>query len=78
VISAAPGTSATEAGVFEQRFLERLRALHEALEERVPHLEEVTSLVNARDTRAVGDLLLVEDFLDPWPEDAGRSRDCAS
>jgi len=70
VISAAPGTSATEAGVFEQRFLERLRALHEALEERVPHLEEVTSLVNARDTRAAGDLLLVEDFLDPWPEDA--------
>ncbi len=70
VISAAPGTSATSAGVFEQRFLERLRALHEALEERVPHLEEVTSLVNARDTRATGDLLLVEDFLDPWPEDA--------
>ena len=70
VISARPGTAATEAGVFEPRFLERLRAFHAALEERVPHLEEVTSLVNARDTRAEGDTLLVEDFLDPWPEDA--------
>lgn len=70
VISAAPGRSLGEAGVFEARFLERLRALHEALEARVPHLEEVTSLLNARDTRAEGDVLVVEDFLDPWPEDA--------
>ena len=70
VISAEPGRSLGEAGVFEARFLERLRALHAALEERVPHLEQVTSLVNARDTRADGDALVVEDFLDPWPEDA--------
>lgn len=70
VISAAPGIAATEAGVFTPRFLERLRELHVALEERVPHVEELTSLVNARDTRAEGDALLVEDFLDPWPADA--------
>jgi len=69
VISAAPGDAPKSGAIFERRFLERLRALHEALEERVPHLEEVTSLVNARDTRAEGDLLVVEDFLEPWPED---------
>lgn len=70
VISAEPGTSRGPDGVFERRFLERLRALHEALESGVPHVEEITSLVNARDTRAEGDTLIVEEFLDPWPEDA--------
>lgn len=70
VISAEPGTSLGPDGVFERRFLERLRALHEALESGVPHVEEITSLVNARDTRAEGDTLIVEEFLDPWPEDA--------
>ena len=70
VISAEPGVASGPAGVFERRFLERLRDFHRALEERVPHLEELTSLVNARDTRAEGDTLIVEEFLDPWPADA--------
>ncbi len=69
VISAEPGVASGPAGVFERRFLERLRDFHRALEERVPHLEELTSLVNARDTRAEGDTLIVEEFLDPWPAD---------
>lgn len=69
IVSAEPGTALGPDGVFERRFLEKLRLLHEALEERVPHLEEITSLVNARDTRAEGDTLLVEEFLDPWPGD---------
>ncbi len=54
-------------GVFDLAFLERLREFHDAVEERVPHLVEITSLVNARDTRGELDTLLVEDFLDPWP-----------
>ena len=54
--------------VFEMAFLERLRSLHEALEDEVPHLEEVTSLVNVRHTRGVGDELRVDDFLEEWPE----------
>ena len=66
VISAEPGVTSGPAGVFERHFLERLRDFHRALEERVPHLEEWTSLVNARDTRAEGDTLIVEEFLDPW------------
>ncbi len=69
VISAAPGAATGPAGVFERRFLERLREFHQALDERVPHVEELTSLVNARDTRAEGDTLIVDEFLDPWPAD---------
>ncbi len=37
--------------VFEAAFLEKLRAFHEELENEVPHLEEVRSLINARNTR---------------------------
>jgi predicted RND superfamily exporter protein len=54
--------------VFEFEILERLRLLHDALEEEVPHLEEVTSLVNVRNTYGVGDELRVDDFLEDWPE----------
>jgi predicted RND superfamily exporter protein len=70
IVSASPGTAAGSQGVFDLAFLEKLRALHEAIEERVPYLVEVTSLVNARDTRGEGDTLVVGDFLDPWPDDA--------
>ena len=49
-------------------FLLRLRDFHRALEEEVPHLEEVRSLINARVTRGEGDRLIVEDLLEEWPE----------
>jgi predicted RND superfamily exporter protein len=54
--------------VFDLAVLERLRSLHDALEAEVPHLEEVTSLVNVRNTYGVGDELRVDDFLEDWPE----------
>ena len=53
--------------VFDLGFLERLRQLHEEIEERVPHIEEVNSLLNARVTRGEGDELIVEDLLEHWP-----------
>ncbi len=56
--------------VFEIGFLERLRAFHEDIEDEVDNLQEVTSLVNARDTRGEGDSLLVGDLLDPFPDSA--------
>ena len=37
--------------VFDLGFLEKLRAFHEALEDEVPFVVEVTSLINARETR---------------------------
>jgi len=50
-------------------FLTRLRDFHRVLEDEVPHLEEVRSLINARVTRGDGDELVVEDLLEVWPED---------
>ena len=55
-------------GVFELGFLETLREIHEALEEEVPLIVEVNSLVNARDTRGYEDRLEVGDLLEDWPE----------
>jgi len=57
--------------VFDLKFLKKLKALHEDIEEKVPHVNEITSLVNARNTRGDGDQLIVEDLLEKWP----RSKD---
>jgi predicted RND superfamily exporter protein len=60
--------AASAPDVFERGFLKKLRALHEELKEAVPYLDDITSLVNARDTRGEGDTLIVEDLLKNWPE----------
>ncbi len=57
------------AEIFDLTFLERLRELHEALE-RVPLVEDVTSLINARDTYGRQDELVVEDLLEDPPRGA--------
>ena len=56
--------------VFDLEFLAELRALHSDLQDEVPHLGEVTSLVNVRETRGEGDSLIVRDLLEKWPADA--------
>jgi predicted RND superfamily exporter protein len=53
--------------VFDMAFLATLREFHERLEAELPHLDEVTSLINARATRGSEDELLVEDLLEEWP-----------
>ncbi len=58
--------------VFDQTFLKKLKALHEDLEENVPHIDDITSLVNARNTRGERDELIVEDLLENWPETKGE------
>ena len=57
----------TGADVFDGPFLEKLKKLHEDLQENVPYLENITSLVNARNTRGEADRLIVEDLLENWP-----------
>ena len=57
------------AAVFDHRFLERLKALHEELEDHIPLIEDITSLINARNTRGESNELIVEDFLANWPND---------
>ena len=54
--------------VFDPVFLEKLRSLHEELEENVPYMDDITSLINARNTRGEEDELIVEDLLEEWPE----------
>lgn len=54
--------------IFSIDFLEKLKALHHELEENVPYLDEVTSLITIRDTRGEADELIVEEFLETWPQ----------
>ena len=69
--------------IFDLEFLPVLKRLHRELEDRVPHLDEVTSLINARNTRGNADVLIVEDLLEQWPDspqalDAVRQRALAN
>jgi len=54
--------------IFEGNFLEKLKNLHEDLEENIPYIEDITSLINARNTRGEKDELIVEDLLENWPK----------
>lgn len=54
--------------VFNLKFLERVKQRHHTLEKTVPFLDEVTSLINIRNTRGEDDELIVEDFLENWPQ----------
>lgn len=54
--------------IFSVAFLKKLQALHEELLAEVPHVNEITSMVNARNTLGKGDMLLVDDLLADFPE----------
>ncbi len=53
--------------VFDLEFLKTLAALHADLEEKVPYIDDITSMINARNTRGDQDELIVEDLLEHWP-----------
>lgn len=55
--------------IFSFDALHKLKALHAELENTMPHLNDITSLINARNTRGEGDRLIVEDLFEHWPED---------
>jgi predicted RND superfamily exporter protein len=61
--------------IFSLEFLERLREFHHALEDELPHIEKVTSLLNARQTRGDEEALIVEDLLENWPETESELRE---
>lgn len=54
--------------IFGPDFLEKLRRLHRELRDNVPYVDDITSLINARNTRGEEDELIVEDLLEEWPE----------
>jgi len=64
--------------VFDPAFLEKLRALHEELEDVLPHVDEVKSLINIRQTRGEADTLVVEDLMEDWPETPQELEDLRS
>ena len=53
--------------IFTVSFLNTLRSLHEEIEEKVPYLNDVTSLYNVRNTRGEGDTLITDNLLEPMP-----------
>ena len=53
--------------IFESAFLKKLQELHTQLQDNVPHLNDITSLLNARNTRGEGDRLIVEDLFENYP-----------
>ena len=57
------------AKVFDQEFLKDLKSLHDDLEENLPFLEDITSLINARNTHGKKDELIVEDLFETLPND---------
>ncbi|MES9856632.1 MAG: efflux RND transporter permease subunit [Sedimenticola sp.] len=54
--------------VFDLTFLKKLKALHGQLESDLPYLDDITSLINARNTRGAEGQLIVEELLENWPE----------
>ncbi len=60
--------------VFDINFLKKLKAFHEDLEEEVPHLDEVQSLINVTAMRGEEGELIIEELMEDWPEDDEESR----
>ena len=54
--------------IFNRTFLKKLKAFHEDLEDHVPYIDDIISMINARNTRGEADELIVEDLLENWPE----------
>lgn len=54
--------------VFSASFHEKLRRFHRELEETVPYVDEIISLINARNTRGEGNQFIVEDLLANRPK----------
>ncbi len=55
-------------GIFELKNLTKLQELHNALKTEVPYLNDITSLINARNTTGDEDSLLVEDLFETFPQ----------
>ena len=54
--------------IYSQTFLHRLHDFHRDIENRLPYLDKVDSIVNARVVRGENDELIVDELLDPMPE----------
>ncbi|RLA79274.1 MAG: Fis family transcriptional regulator [Epsilonproteobacteria bacterium] len=53
--------------IFTIKFLTKLNKLHKELENNLPYIEDVNSLINARNTRGTADALIVDDLFEELP-----------
>jgi len=66
--------------IFELEFMRKLKAFHKEIEDNVPKLQEINSLINARNTRGEGDQLIVGELMEDFPqtqEELDKIRDIA-
>ncbi|GHV06048.1 membrane protein [Campylobacterota bacterium] len=56
--------------IFVSRAIEKIARIQTAIEEQVPYLTKVDSIVSARDTRGEGDSLIVGELFDRYPTNA--------
>jgi predicted RND superfamily exporter protein len=54
--------------IFTLKFLTKLNKLHRELENNLPYIKEVNSLINARNTRGTIDSLIVDDLFEQLPK----------
>ncbi len=54
--------------IFNLDTLNKLKQLHEELKQNVPYLNDITSLINARNTIGTKDSLIVDDLFATWPQ----------
>jgi len=54
--------------IFDIEFLKKLKELHVELQDSVPHLTDINSLLNARNTRGEKETLIVEDLMENFPD----------
>ncbi len=54
--------------IFDREFLSTLKSLHTELEEEIPYLDEVTSLINITAIKGESGELVIEDLFENWPE----------
>lgn len=67
----APGAVLTvelEDSVFTMENLNRVRAMHEYIEQNTPYLLKITSLANVRYTRDEDDVMVTGDLSEIWPQ----------
>lgn len=55
--------------IFTIEFLKKLDKLHRDLQNNLPYIEDVNSLINARNTRGTIDSLIVDDLFEDLPND---------
>ncbi len=54
--------------IFTLDFINKLNKLHKELENNLPYIDDVNSLINARNTRGTIDSLIVDDLFDELPK----------